>query len=57
MSIEATGSDENVEKYIEAGGKAILFQQPWNKLRHFAAINNRITHVVNSLYDPKYESA
>jgi 5'(3')-deoxyribonucleotidase len=42
-------SDSNVEKFIENGGKAILYPQPWNKLRHTTKPSDKIVHVISSL--------
>lgn len=39
-------SDDNIEKYREAGGKAILFPQPWNKNRD---IKNPVDYVLKEL--------
>jgi 5'(3')-deoxyribonucleotidase len=43
-------SDDNVEKFIHAGGNAILFPQPWNKNRHLIK-TDRVAYVLEAVHE------
>ncbi len=40
---------KNIAKFVEAGGKGILFPQFWNTVKE---IDNKVEYVLNSLYVP-----